>query len=192
MLNPQTDNAMQTVEGAVHDAGEQGARIVKVSTEASERAARAGAEMMQKNAETMHQALQSSAEMAARLAERSADQFSRVFGLSGEEASKAAQKSSENFDAIMHSSSLLVEATQSISREWSNFARGRMEENIKRFEQLLHCRTPQDFAAVQSELWRDNLDSFLQYARRIAETSMQATDAAARRVSEAVEPARAA
>jgi len=67
-----------------------------------------------------------------------------------------------------------------------------MEENVKRFEQLLHCRTPQDFAAVHSELWRDNLESFLQYARRIAETSMQATDAATRRMSAAVEQARAA
>lgn len=192
MLNPQTDNAMQTVEGAVQEAGEQSARIVKVSSEASERAARAGAEMMQKNTETMHQALQSGAEMAARLAERSADQFSRVFGLSGEEASRAAQKSSENLDAIMLSSSLLVEVSQGISREWSNFTRTRMEENIRRFEQLLQCRTPQDFAAVQSELWRDNLESFLQYARRIAETSMQATDAAARRTGEAAEPARVA
>lgn len=140
----------------------------------------------------MHQVLQSGAELAARLAERSADQFSRALGLSGEEASQAAQKSSENFDAIMHSSSMLVEVSQNISREWSNFARARMEENVKRFEQLLHCRTPQDFAAVHSELWRDNLESFLQYARRIAETSMQATDAAARRMSAAVEQARAA
>lgn len=191
MLNP-TDNTMHAVEGAVHEAGEQSARLVKVSSEASERAARASAEMMQKHAETMHQALQSGAEMAARLAERSADQFSRVLGLSGEEAGKAAQKSSENFDAIMHSSSMLVEVSQNISREWSDFARTRMEENVKHLEQLLHCRTAQDFAAAHSELWRDNLESFLQYARRIAETSMQATDAAARRVSAAIDQARAA
>ena len=191
MLNP-TDTAVHAVEGAVHDAGAQSAHLVKVSSEASERAARAGAEMMQKNAETVHQALQSGAEMAARLAERSADQFSRVLGLSGEEAGKAVQKSSENLDAILHSSSMLVEVSQNISREWSNFARARLEENVKHFEQLLHCRTPQDFAALQSELWRDNLEGFLLYARRIAETSMQATNAAARRMSAAVEQVRAA
>jgi hypothetical protein len=191
MLNP-TDNTMHAVEGAMHEADEQSARLVKVSSEAGERAARASAEMLQKNAETMHQVLQSGAEMTARLAEHSADQFSRVLGLSGDDAGKAAQKSSENIDAIMHSSSMLVEVSQNISREWSNFARARMEENVKRFEQLLHCRTPQDFAAVHSEMWRDNLDSFLQYARRIAETSMQATDAAARRMGEAIEQSRAA
>jgi hypothetical protein len=56
----------------------------------------------------------------------------------------------------------------------------------------MRCRTPQDFAAVQSEFLRDNLESFLQCARRIAEKSMQMADEATKRTAEAVESARVA
>jgi hypothetical protein len=192
MLNPQTDNVTQAVQEATREGVEQADRIVKISTDVSERAARAGTEILQRNAETVQEALQSSAEIAARLTEKSADQFSRVFGISGEEAHKAAQKSSDNIDAIIHSSSVLAEVSQSISREWVNYTRERMEQNLNRFDSLMRCRTPQDFAAVQSEFLRDNLESFLQCARRIAEKSMQMADEATKRTAEAVESARVA
>ena len=67
-----------------------------------------------------------------------------------------------------------------------------MEQNLHRFECLLRCRTPRDLAAVQSEFLRENLESFLQYARRIAETSIQAADEATKRTAEALEAAQAA
>ena len=170
MLNSHTDNASQAVQDA----------------------ARAGTEILQLNAETVQKALQSSGEIAARLTERSADQFGRMFGISGEEAHKAAQKSSDNLKAIIQSSSVLAEVTQSVSREWANFTRERMEQNLNRFESLLRCRSPQDVAAVQSEFLRDNLESFLQCARRIAEISIQVADEATKRTAEAVEAAQAA
>jgi len=130
--------------------------------------------------------------LAARLTERSADQFGRVFGISGEEAHKAAQKSSDNIDAIIQSSSVLAEVTQSISREWVNLTREHMKQNFNRFDSLLRCRTPQDLAAVQSEFLRDNLESFLQCTRRIAEKSMQMAEEATKRTADAVDRARAA
>jgi len=140
----------------------------------------------------VQEALQSSAEIAARLTERSADQFGRVFGLPGEEAQKTAQKSSDNIDAIIHSSAALAEVSQSISREWVNFTRERIEQNFDRFEALLRCRTPQELTALQSELMRDNLESFLQCARRIAQKAMQMADEATRQVAEGEEQGRAA
>ena len=185
MLNSLTDNASQAAQEAARD-------IVQISTDVSERAARAGTEVLQRNAETVQEALQSSAAIAARLTERSADQFGRMFGISGEEAHKAARMSSDNVDAIIQSSSVLAEVTQSILRAWVNFTRECMEQNLNRFESLLRCRTPQDITAVQSEILRDNLESFLQCARRIAETSIQVADEATKRTAEAVEAAQAA
>jgi hypothetical protein len=137
MLNSHADNASQAVLEAAREGAEQAGRIAQISTDVSERAARAGTEILQRNAETVQEALQSSAEIAARLTERSADQFGRVFGISGDEARKAAQKSSDNLDAIIQSSSVLAEASQSISREWVNFTRERMERNFNQFESLL-------------------------------------------------------
>ena len=82
--------------------------------------------------------------------------------------------------------------TQSISREWLNFTRECMEQNVNQFESLLRCRTPQDITAVQSEILRDNLESFLQCARRIAKISMRVPDEANNRAADAVEGAQAA
>jgi hypothetical protein len=192
MLNPQPDNMNKAVQEATREGAEQADRNVQLSTDASDRAARAGTEILQRNAETIQEALQSTTEIAARLMERSADQLGRVFGISGDEAYKAAQKSSDNLDAILQSSSVLAEVSQSISREWVNFTHERMEQNFNRFESLLRCRTPQDLAAVQSEFLRDNLESFLQCARRIAEASMQMADEATKRTAESGERAQAA
>ncbi|MGA7450018.1 MAG: phasin family protein [Rhodoplanes sp.] len=192
ILQHNVDNVTEAVQDATREDAEQVSRIMQISTDAGEHAARAGTEILQRNVETIQDALQSSAEIAARVAERSADQFGRVFGISVDEAHKAAQKSSDNLDVIIESSSVFAGVTQSISREWVNFIRERMEQNFNRFETLLRCRTPQDLAAVQSEFLRDNLESFLQCARRIAETSMQMADEATKRTAEAVERARAA
>jgi hypothetical protein len=126
------------------------------------------------------------------MTEHSAGQFRRVFGISGDEAHRAAQKSSNNIDAIIKSSSVLADVAQSISREWVNFTCERREQNFNRFESLLRWPTPQDLAAVQSEFLRDNLESFLQCTRRIAEKSMQMGDEATKRAAEAVEDAQAA
>jgi hypothetical protein len=187
ILKEKVDSVTEAMQEA-KDA-EQTGHIAQTSTDASERAARVGTEILQRNAELIQEALQSSTEIAARLTERSADQLGRVFGISGDEAYKAAQKSSDNLDAILQSSSVLAEVSKSISREWVNFTHERMEQNFNRFESLLRCRTPQDLAAVQSEFLRDNLESFLQCARRIAEASMQM---AAKRTAESGERAQAA
>ena len=192
MLNSHTDNASQAMQEEAREGAGQASLIAQISTDVSERAARAGTEILQRHADTVQEALQLSAEIAAHLTERSADQFGRVCGIFGEEAHKAAQKSSDNLDAIIQSSSVLAEVTQSISREWVNFTRERMEQNLNRFESLLLCRTPQDMTAVQSEFLRDNLESFLQCARRIAETSIQMADKATKRTVEAIERSRAA
>jgi hypothetical protein len=188
ILQQKVDDATEAEAEGVEQTG----RTADTSKDTGERAARAGTEIFQRNVDTAQEALQSSAEIAARLAERSADQFGRMFGISGEEVGKAAQKSSDNLDAIMRSSSVVAEATQSISREWLNFTRECMEQNLNQFESLLRCRTPQDITAVHSKILRDNLERFLQFARRIAKITMQMPDEATKRTTEAVEGAQAA
>lgn len=187
MLDPQIDNTNEALQHAVRDGAERTDRIVQTSAEVSKRVARAGADIVQRNAETVQQALQSTAEFAAQLTGRSADQFGRVLGLSSEEAQKAALRSSETLDIVVRSSTAFAEAAQNLSREWASFTHDRLEQNFNRFEKLLHSRTPQDFALVQSELLRDNLESVLHYTRRITETSVQLGQEAGKQVSELVQ-----
>ena len=192
ILEHNVDNMTEPMQEAIREGGDQVGSVVQISTDVSERAARAGTQIFQRNVETIQEALQSSAEIAARLTERSADQFGCVFGISVDEAHKAVQKSSDNLDAIIQSSSVLAGVTQSMSREWVSFTRGRMEQNFNRFDSLLHCRTPQEVVAFQTEFLRDNLESFLQCARWIAEKYIQVADEATKRTADAVERAQAA
>ena len=153
---------------------------------------RASVEMIQRNAETVQHTLQCGAKLAARMTERSADQFGRTIGLSGEGAQKAAQKSSHNIEAIVQSGTVLSEITQRLFEEWADITRARMDRVFDRMEALLQCRTPQDFAAVQSELLRDNMESFLGYARKVGEHSARLADEAKQRFASAAEGRRAA
>jgi hypothetical protein len=153
-------------------AREQAARA-KDAAAASDQAVRAGVELMRRNAETVQRAFQCSARLAARITELSADQFGRAFGISGESAEEAAQKSSHNVEAIVQSSAVLTEITQRLCEEWANIARGRVDRGFERLDAFLQCRTPHDFTALQSELLRDNMETFLGYARKAGEHSVR-------------------
>jgi phasin family protein len=186
MANPRQDEkpAAQAGQDAARKATEEATRTARTIADAGEHAARAGADTMQRNAETVKQAWQSASDMATKLTERSADQLARVFGLSGDEAQHAAQQSSRNFGAIMQSSAALSHGAQNISREWFDFARKRMEENLNLLEALARCRTPQDVAAIQTNVVRENLEDLLQSTRRIADISMRAADEAVRKIAD--------
>jgi phasin family protein len=181
---PSEKNAAETMEDANRKLSEGVTQTAQRTAEASERAARAGADMLQRNAEIMQQAWEVSSTMAAQLTQRSADQVARALGLSGDEAKNAAQQSSANVEAIIGSSTLIAESLQSISREWMEFARSRLERNLARFDELARCRTPQDLAAVQSEAVRDNLEGALRSARRTAEISARAVDGAMKNLTQ--------
>ncbi|WP_170149732.1 phasin family protein [Rhodoplanes roseus] len=189
MLDSQFDTTHEALQHAVRDGAERTDRIVQTSAEVGKRVARAGADIVQRNAETVQHALQSGAEFAAQLTGRSAGHFGRVLGLSSEEAQKTALHSSDALDVVVRSTAALAEAAQSISREWASFTHDRLEQNFNQFEKLWRSRTPQDVVIVHSELLRDNLESVLHYAKRITETSVELGHDAGKQVSDLVQRA---
>ena len=83
----------------------------------------------------------------------------------------------------MQSSVVLSQGAQDITREWFDFARKRMEDNLNTLEALTRCRTPQDIAAVQSNVVRDNFEDLLQSTKRIADMSVRIADEAVRKMA---------
>jgi hypothetical protein len=71
--------------------------------------------------QTLQRAMQSGTDMAAKLTERSLEQWTR-----------AAERSSKNVGAILQSSLAIADTTQSITREWLDFARERIQHNFDR------------------------------------------------------------
>jgi len=161
--------ATQASQQTVRSSAEQTARVADAATKVGDQAVRAGAEVVQKNAETVQLALQSGAEFAARTTKRSADHVSRVLGVAGEDVQKAAEKSTGNIDAIAQSGIVIAEIGRRLCGEWAEFARDRMERSFDGVEVLMRCQNPQEFAAAQSDLVRENLEGFINYARRVGE-----------------------
>src|SRR5258708_1526721 len=63
--------------------------------------------------------------------------------------------------AIVQSGTVLSEAAERLFGEWADIGRARMERGFDRINAFLQCRTPQDFAALQGELLRDNMETVL-------------------------------
>jgi hypothetical protein len=165
------EQAAKATERAASGFAEGAGHVRDAAAAASDQAVRAGIELMQRNAETVQHALQCGARLMARLSERSTDQIGRAIGISGEGAEAAAQKSSHNFDAIVQSGAVLTQIAQRLCEQWVDVARARMDRGFDRFDAFLQCRSPQDFTALYSDMLRDNMETFLGYARTAGEIS---------------------
>jgi Phasin protein len=83
--------------------------------------------------------------------------------------------------AMAQSGSVLSETGKHLFEEWADIGRARIERGFVRIEAFLQCRTPQDFAALQGELLRDNMETVFSYARKAREHSTRLADEAERR-----------
>jgi len=181
--NPRSnDRESGDVGETTRRATEQTARSL---SDASERTTRAGTEAFQRNAERLNVSWRSGSETANRIAERSMEQLTKLFGLSGETARQTVQQSSSNMQAMLESTTIVADGLQELSSEWLRFAQERLEQNMEHLDQLLGCRSPHEYLALQTRIARDNFEAMLQSARRASERSSRSADEAVRKMSEA-------
>ena len=162
-------------------ATEQTARSL---SDAGERATSAGAEAFEHNAERLNVSWRRGSDTANRIAERSMEQWTRLFGLSGEAARQTVQQSSSNIQAMLEGTTIVADGLQDVSGEWLRFAQERVEQNMAHLDQLLGCRSPHEYLALQTRIARDNFEAMLQSARRVSERSTRSADDAVRKMSE--------
>jgi phasin family protein len=182
-------NPRQEAQESSRKVAEEANRAANKMADAGERTVRAGAAAAQRNAETAREALESGGEAANEWARRSTEHVARAFGFGGEEAEKAMEQSTRNLQAIAQSSTILANGMQELSREWLDLLRKSAGRNLTWFNAAAQSRSPQELAAAQSEIVRDNLQDLLQATRRSAEASARMADEATRKMSEAMEAA---
>ena len=76
----------------------------------------------------------------------------------------------------------MTEMTQCICEECGDIARARIERGLDRIGAMTRSRTPQDIVALQSEILRDNIETFLCFARKAGEHSTRLAEEAQRRI----------
>jgi hypothetical protein len=163
---------------------DQTVRSGRAMADAAERTGRAGAEAAQRNSERMLSSWRSGSDAVNRIAEQSMDRFSKMFGLTGETARQTLQQSSGNVQALLETTTIVTDGLQDLSGEWMQFAQARAEQNLEHFDQLLGCRSLQDWMALQTQIARDHFAAFLESAKRTSERSTQVADDAVRKMSE--------
>jgi hypothetical protein len=104
------------------------------------------------------------------------EQFSNLLGLTGDNARENVQDSAASVQALLHTSTIVTSGLQNVSGEWMRFMQNRVEENLKRFDDMMSCRTVYGSFALQAQLARDNCEAFLQTARRTSELSTKLAD----------------
>jgi hypothetical protein len=67
-----------------------------------------------------------------------------------------------------------------------------MDRNLEKINDMMRSRSPQELIAAQSDLFRDNLEGFLQSSRRVAEASVRVADQATRHLTKIIEKQRRA
>jgi len=173
-------------------AAEQASRIGQSAAEAGQEVARTSAHLLQQNAETLQNAWRLGLDTATAVMGRSTDQLSRTLGLSGNEAQQATERSARNVESVLYTSTAATKLASGMSREYFEFVRQQIESSMDRMNELWRCRTPQDVAAVQSDLVRETVGSVLESSRRVADMSLKLADDATKHMTENMERIRRA
>lgn len=207
MTNPREDKLRQGMEDAVHRAGERAAeqtsrigqaaadqttRVGQAAADAGEEVARASANLLKQNAETLQNALRFGLEAATAVMGRSTDQFGRTLGLSGEGMEEATERSARNAQTILYTGTAAARAMDGVSREYFQMVRHQVEKSMDRMNQLWTCRTPQELAAVQTDVVRETIETALESSRRIADLSLKMADETGKQIKKNMEESRRA
>jgi phasin family protein len=202
MANPrQEERSTQNMEDAARQTGErtaeqasriaqsaaeQTARIGQATAQAGEEVARVGANLLKQNAETLQNTWRFGLDMTNAMMGRSTEQISRTLGLTGQEAQQAAERSARNAQSILYSATTATKVMTGMSQEYFVLVRHQIEHGMERMNELWNCRTPQDLAAVQTDLLRDAVGSVLESSRRMADMSVKLAEDATKRMEETV------
>ncbi|MEH2516873.1 phasin family protein [Bradyrhizobium sp. AZCC 1610] len=197
MANPrQEEKSTQGMEDAARRTGErtaeQAGRIGQVAAEAGEEVARASANLLKQNAETVQNAWRFGLDMATTVMGRSTEQFGRTLGLSGDGVQQATERSARSAQTILYTSTAAAKVMGGMSREYLQLVRNQVEKNMDHMNELWTCRTPQDFAAVQSDMLRETVETALESSRRIADMSLKMADDAGKQINKNMEEIRRA
>jgi hypothetical protein len=181
--NKSSQKTEESLRGTGEQAAEQTRRIGQAAAKAGEDLSGVSADFFRQNTEMLQNTWRFGVDTARAVMNRSTDQLGRTFGWTGDEAQQAAERSVRNTQTVMDSAAAVSKGMNEISREYLQFARRQMENNMERLNELWRCRTPHELAAVQSDLIRETMTGALESSRRVADMSLKVADDAGKRIS---------
>jgi phasin family protein len=188
-----SDRAAEQTTRIGQAAADQTSRVGQAAAETGEQVARASADMLKQNVETLQNAWRFGLETATSAMGRTAEQLGRTLGVSGEgvqQATEATERSARNAQTLLYSGTAAARVMGGMSQEYFQMVRHQVEKNMDHMNELWACRTPQDFAAVQSDMVRETVETALESSRRIADMSLKMADETGKQIKQTMEEIR--
>lgn len=121
---------------------------------------------------------QDNAQAVSRQVFEATERLTRGFNLSKEDADRLVTQSKQNLDAVTRCGTVLGQGWQEASRGWLELGQKQWQRNVAGFNKLAQAKSVQEFTALQLELVREGLETFVKDSRGIAETSLRSVDEA--------------
>ena len=170
----------QSAESTAQMMGEEASATGDVAKD-TERAADVNSEFMTRQAEMLREVWQCGGELASHFASRSVHHFDRALGVEGERSPEGVLPF-PSFGALVQSGSAVARGAQAISAECVDLMLQRTQRSLEHADVIMGSKTAQDFTAAQTEAFRDQVESVIETARRIAEITLRTTHELSRQV----------
>lgn len=195
-MDDQVHDTMDRAADAASKAAEASRRTMdeggKAASQIAEHAARAqqaiahrAADAGMRGAGIVKATIETGIESTVHSFERMADHFTTAMGFAGPEAEKLAAQSRENLDAISQANSVIIKGAEDMFHEWMGVAKEAFAKNFDATTRVVESRSIQNFAATQSQLWRDNVSRAIEGSRKVAEIYSKIAEEAAERIRKA-------
>ena len=180
-------NAAEQTSRIGQAAADQTARVGQAAAEAGEEVARAGANLLKQNVETIQNTWRFGFETATSVMGRSTEEIGRTLGAAcdgAQRATVATERSARNAQTLLYTSTAAARMMGDVSQEYFQMVKHQLEKSTDHMRELWTCRTAHDFAAIQSDMVRDTVETALQSSRRIADMSLKMVDETGKQIKQ--------
>jgi hypothetical protein len=143
----------------------------------------AEAESVQNLAQAVGDTVQDQVKTTSDTVERTADLTIETTRRAEEGTPDLMNRALKPFQASIQSNRALVRGATTIALEWAELRQERLQHNLDRMNDLLHCRTVTDVLIVQRALIRENMERFVENNLRLAQLTAQVTQDTVRTIT---------
>ncbi|GJD64905.1 phasin family protein [Methylobacterium frigidaeris] len=161
--------ALDGTSNGIENGAAQASKMADIAKDSIDKA---GA-LQGRTADTAQQIVQIGVETVSRTAREFNEQLQRTMGVGSEDGARFAEQARQNSEAVSRCGTVMNHALQDAWRSSVELGQKRWQRNLEGLKRLAGARTMQEFSMLQSEMMRENVQSLVEDARTIAETSLR-------------------
>ncbi len=169
-----TEAGRQAATEAGRQATEVGRQAAEAGRQGIERTRKAAVETSEATLQAGNRAAERGVQQAAELSRRGGEQMRSLVTASAQVYRDMTDFSKGDVDAMMQTSARLAKSVQDVSMEVMQYTQMSLRMGLQVANEMMTCRSVEDFMQVQRNFLQESVDSFLQESARLLEISSHA------------------